>query len=236
MNLTFLSLVINFLFPLRCLSCSEFIAIPNAFCAECWQKFNFIAKPYCNLCGSMLAINIQEVSQCGQCLAYPPPFASCRSLIKFDEHSKKIIHAFKYYDKTILAKLFANLLLQRYTDHFSAVDIIAPVPMNKLKRLFRLYNHSHILAKEIAYLMKKPLYPDLLIKTKWTKPQSALSKSERENNLANSLEFNSKYNINNHSILLVDDVLTTGTTIKKCSIMLKNSGASAVHVFTIART
>jgi ComF family protein len=197
---------------------------------------SFIAKPYCILCGKKLDISIFENMECAKCIGQKPTYTLARSLVKFDEYSKKVIHAFKYHDKTGLAKVFAKLILQRYGPEVFNADLIAPVPMHKLKRLFRLYNQSHILAKEIAKLLKKPLQPDLLIKSKWTQPQASLSKLEREKNLSNSLKFNTRYSIKGKNILLVDDVLTTGTTVTKCTKLLKHAGANSIYVLTIAMT
>jgi len=227
---------IDYILPLRCPSCQVFISTNDGFCADCWSKINFISKPYCKLCGCGLGLSILDGLTCGRCFSNSPKYELLRSLMKFNEHSKRIIHAFKYHDKTGLGKVFAKLLCQRYELEISNVDLIIFVPMNKLKRLFRMYNQAQILAHEIALILKKPLWHNVLIKSKWTKSQASLSKIERERNLSNSLKFNSKYNIKGKKILLVDDVMTTGTTINKCTKLLKQAGASSVCVVTIAMT
>ena len=236
MILSLLTNLFDYILPPCCLSCSELTANSKGFCATCWHKLNFIAKPYCISCGQKLNISIFEDMECAKYLHKKPVYNIARSLVKFDEHSKKVIHAFKYQDKTGLAKVFAKLMTERYGLELSKADLIAPVPMHKLKRLFRLYNQSHILAKEIATLLKKPLKSDLLIKAKWTKPQASLPKSAREKNLSGSLKFNTKYLIEGKNIILVDDVITTGTTVKQCTKLLKNAGANDVYILAIAMT
>lgn len=228
--------IVNYILPARCLACEELTATNEGFCANCWHKLNFITKPYCNLCGHMFNLPISDKAICGNCARQKPIFDSARSLLKFDQYSKKIIHDFKYYDKTEAAKIFAKLICRRYGIAIADIDLIAPVPMNKLKRLVRMYNQAQLLAKEIANLTAKPLQNDLLIKTKWTKSQAILSKSAREKNLAGSLKFNNKYCIQGKAILLIDDVMTTGSTIKRCSSLLKKAGAKSVHAITIAMT
>lgn len=228
--------VINFILPPRCLACSELTVSKGEFCANCWSNFEFIAKPYCFSCGCKLDILILDNLWCGKCFANNPSYDKARSLLKFNEHSKKIIHAFKYQDKTAVAKTFAKLLCLRYSHDIEGIDLIVPVPMNRFKRLFRMYNPAFLLAKEIAITINKPIKPDMLIKTRWTKSQTSLTKSEREKNLVNSLKFNKKHLIKNKKILLVDDVLTTGATVNKCSKLLKAAGASSVYVLTIAMT
>lgn len=118
---------------------------------------------------------------CAKCFRHKPCYDMSRSLIKFNEHSKEIIHAFKYQDKTIFSKTFSKLLYRQYHSEFQDIDLIIPVPMNRFKRLFRMYNPALIMAQEISKLLqKKPLSPDVLIKSRWTKSQTFLSKKERE--------------------------------------------------------
>lgn len=225
--------IIDFILPPRCLACSELTLSKGEFCANCWGSLEFISKPYCFSCGCKLDILISDNLCCGKCFANNPSYDRARSLLKFNEHSKRIIHAFKYQDKTALAKTFAKLLCVRYSQDIEEIDLIIPVPMNRFKRLFRMYNPAFILAREIAKTIKKPIQPDILIKSRWTKSQTFLTKIEREKNLANSLKFNKKHSIKNKKILLIDDVLTTGSTVNKCSKLLKAAGANSVYVITI---
>lgn len=244
---TLASLVLNYILPPRCFSCAELIAnykydqtINNfGFCADCWYKLTFICKPYCKICGYPFSFTIEDGLICGKCTKKLPIFDKSRSLMKFDVFSKKSIHAFKYHDKTALAKIFAHLLYQRYHSEIQDFDMIIPVPMHKIKRLFRMYNQAHILALEIAKLLNIRFCPNILVKTKWTKSQSKLSRSQREQNLNNSFTISKKYRNNQlqgKKILLIDDVLTTGSTIKECSKVLKQNNASYIYVLTIAMT
>lgn len=228
--------IVNYILPLRCLSCSERIDSQDSFCPACWKKLDFIARPYCVICGFKLNLSILDEMHCARCLKHKPNFDTARSLLKFNEHAKKIVHAFKYYDKTIYAKTFAKLLYTRCYSEIKEVDFIVPVPMNRFKRLFRMYNPALILAQEISKISKKPTIPDVLIKSRWTKSQTFLSQTEREKNLANSIVINKKYEIQESRILLVDDVRTTGSTINKCARILKNAGVKNVYVVTVAMT
>ncbi|WP_375318849.1 ComF family protein [Candidatus Tisiphia endosymbiont of Oplodontha viridula] len=232
----FYNYLIDYILPARCLSCAEVTDTKEDFCQDCWKKLDFITKPYCIVCGCRLDISILDDMCCTKCFQHKPHYNISRSLIKFNENSKKIIHTFKYQDKTILAKTFSKLFYRQYYNEIQEVDLIIPVPMNRFKRLFRMYNPALVLAIEISKLLKRPLSPDMLIKSRWTKSQTFLSKKEREKNLSNSLIFNKKYQIIGQRILLVDDVLTTGTTINKCAKILKDSGAESVYVMTIAMT
>lgn len=228
--------IIDYLFPPRCYSCYELNVVVDGFCGECWTKFNFISRPYCVVCGTMFNICVLEDQVCAKCLTWQPHYDKSRSLMKFDEYSKHVVHAFKYYDKTNLAKTFSKLICNRYISEIKDVDVVIPVPMHKLKRLFRMYNHAHLLALEISKTINKPLCWNVLIKSKWTKSQTTLTKAQRLKNLAGSITLKLPEIIKNKKVLLVDDVKTTGATINKCSKILKQGGASEVYVVTIAMT
>lgn len=228
--------IIDYILPPRCLSCCEMTESTEDFCGNCWNNLNFISKPYCIICGRRFDIPISHGVSCSECLRNKPYYDTSRSLMKFDEYSKKIIHAFKYKDKTVLAKTFAKLLYNQYHQELHDIDWITPVPMNRFKRLFRMYNPPFLLAIEIGKLLKLQVIPDILIKSKWTKSQTYLSKWQREKNLAGSFVLNKNYQVSGKKILLIDDVLTTGTTISKCSKILKDAKVEYIYVMTIART
>ncbi|MFY9590182.1 ComF family protein [Rickettsia endosymbiont of Halotydeus destructor] len=232
----FYNYLIDYILPSRCLACSEILNSKGEFCSSCWGKLDFIAKPYCSSCGRKLEIAILENFCCTRCYHNKPNYDLARSLLKFNEYSKKIIHQFKYQDKTVFAKTFAKLLCNRYAKEIENIDLIVPVPMNRFKRLLRMYNPAHILAQEIAKITGKNIKADTLIKAKWTKSQTFLSKKQRVNNIKNSIKFNKKYEIAKQKILLIDDVITTGTTIYECSKILRKAGANSIYVMTIAMT
>lgn len=181
-------------------------------------------------------VHILDNAVCGRCYSKKPNYNLARSLFKFNEYSKKVVHQFKYQDKTIFAKTFAKLLCNRYLEDIKDVDLIIAVPMNRFKRLIRMYNPPHILAEEIAKIMNFTVKADILIKSKWTKAQTFLSKRQRKNNISGSIKFNTKHNIIGKKILLVDDVITTGVTINECSKILRAAGAKEVYVVSVAMT
>jgi ComF family protein len=228
--------LIDYILPYRCSLCSELIEKEQGICAPCFTKLNFVTVPYCSCCGFPFEFVIEGQNLCAPCVAKRPSYDLARSLLKFDLESKKLIHAFKYNDRTSHSKIFAKLLIARYKKEIEDVDLVVPVPMHRIKRIFRQYNPAQILAKDIARLLGNPMIPDILIKTRWTKAQTKLTKYEREKNLAGSLAFNVKRTVKGMRILLVDDVRTTGTTCNKCVKLLKNAGASSVKLVTIART
>ena len=107
--------------------------------------------------------------------------------------------------------------------------------MHPLKRLFRMYNQAQLLALYLSKISDVPM-SYALKKIRWTKPQSSLSAKGRKDNLRSSIEVVNKDDINGKSILIIDDVYTTGTTVKLCSKILKKAGAKNVMVLTIGKT
>lgn len=220
--------------PPRCIDCGELSSEYDSLCSSCWKKYKFIEEPSCKICGTPFEIEIDSI--CLGCLKDKPKYDISKSLFKFDENSKKLIHNFKYYDKTHLSKFFSKIIYYKYRDIINTADLVIPVPMHKLKRILRLYNQAHILAKDISILANIPLDPKSLKKVKYTKSQTFLTKSERSKNLVNTIIVENNELIKGKKILLVDDVITTGETINNCAKVLKKNGASKVIILSIAKT
>ncbi len=177
-------------------------------------------------------------TRCHYCIEDKPKFDFARSILRFDHHSEKLIHNFKYYDKTEATKTLAYMMLKAYGNLISNIDFIVPIPMHKSKLKKRKYNQAAALALEISKLSNKTYSPDIIIKFKDSISQSGLSKEQRKENVKNTFKFNSKYKelAFRKNILLVDDVLTTGSTASECSKVLKRNGVKRVNILTIART
>ncbi len=227
--------IINFVFPFRCQVCSNLTDGNDDICSSCWPKFIFINKPYCYVCCKKFEVNFNEIDICASCITAKPKIDMIRSILEFSPEAKKLIHNFKYNDKTNLAKLFAKLINNRFSEDLSDIDIIAPVPMHKFRRVFRNYNPPQILAQELSKKLNKTIIPDLLIKKRITKNQVGLNKKQRAKNLLGSFELNKKFNVQNKAILLVDDVITTGATSNECTKILKKADATVVKLVTIAK-
>ncbi len=227
----------QYFFSFRCYYCSALLDQNLTFCSSCWKRITFISDVYCRICGTPIVIGAKVGFICAKCISSPPKFTLARSIMMFDQNSKKLIYLFKYGDKTYLSEIFAHLLLKRYKLDILDIDFVIPVPMHKIRRLFRKYNPAQLLAKSIANRINKKMLPDLLIKTKLTKSQKTLSRKERLKNLHNSIEYNTKYDVKDKVILLVDDVYTTGATSNLCSqVLFKSAKVKKVKVFFITTT
>ncbi len=212
----------------------ELIQDDNGFCGQCWKDINFITDPYCITCGKEFELAIKEYSKCLECFNKAPIFDISRTIFKFDEYSKNLIHSFKYYDKTVLAEFFASMLYHRYKADIKDADVIVQIPMHKLKRLLRMYNPPQLLASSLSKISNIPFAFDVLHKTRWTKQQSSLSRTKRLTNIHGSIEVNNTIKIKGKNVILIDDVVTTGATVNYASKILKRAGVKKVIVLSIA--
>ncbi len=228
---------VNYLFPLCCINCNTLIQDHLCLCPNCWANLSFIKEAFCHICGRPFSINNTALFYCAKCVINKHYCDQTRVLLHFDQFSKKLIHNFKYYDKGGLASFFANLCVNNYHDFLIQSDVIIPVPMHKLKRIMRLYNQTQLLGQALHNIIKKPLLLNTLIKTKLTKSQSFLPKKERMKNITlNQFAILNKSTIENKTILLIDDVITTSVTINTCAQVLKKNGANKVFALAIACT
>lgn len=161
------------------------------------------------------------------------------TIFGYNNSLKKIIANLKYYDATFLSKKFAKLLVEKIAPNAKNYDLIIAVPLHRKRLRTRKYNQSILLCKTIKRdFPHLKFYPDFLIRTKFSKTQTALNKKEREKNLENIFKINQKYIdlIKGKNILLIDDVITTGATLNNCAKVLKNVGCGKITIVTIAKT
>lgn len=236
---TISSSLADYILPHKCLNCYNMTERGGGLCAECFSTIFFIEGAYCNICGDSFEISMYKGDICSKCQNYPPEYDKKRSLFKFDIFSKKLIHDFKYNDKTNYANYFAKLFYLKYADIIADVDIIAPIPMHWAKRLYRFYNPPTLIVNKIKQMAIEnqinimSIY-DLLLKIRLTKTQTSLTRDMRIDNVKNSVILNKKYNIKGKKILLVDDVHTTGATANYCARILKELGkANQVYFFSV---
>ena len=228
---------LNVLLPPLCVACSGPTAEAHAFCAACWGALNFITDPLCACCGIPFEYAVDEGALCGACIAEPPLFTEARAPLSYDNESRALIIPFKTSDRTDFAIPFARLMLQAGIDMLEASDVIVPVPLHPFRLFARRYNQAAMLAAGVAALAKKEKRLDALNRKKRTPSQGTLHRSERQRNVAGAFAVkpSQKKHIENHRVLLIDDVLTTGATANACARVLLKAGAKQVRVLALAR-
>ena len=227
--------IIGQLLPSFCLLCSDSHSSSSQLCSGCQQDLPFNTHA-CRHC----ALPVTEGSQfCGSCLTKPPAYDRCISPFRYEPPVADFIHAFKYRRDFASGGLLAELLVQGLKEHYASSawpDLLIPVPMHWRRLWVRGFNHSTQLSKSIHRQLKSEITfnPGLLKRVKASTPQSQLNAKERQRNLKGA--FKASKQCRGLRIALLDDVITTGSTIDACCDALKKSGAMEVDVWSIART
>jgi ComF family protein len=220
-------------------------------CPACWKEITPYNGPICQICGKPLVS--QASITCADCIVDKPIFKMARSFGIYEGALRVAINLFKYYGIKRLSKplseMIFTLLGNKYLSGFKInstqgesqcrgetlpVDVIIPVPLYKKRLRQRGFNQSALFAKHLANHIGVPLLLNCLIKIRDTKPQVGLSAKERRENIRNSFAVISRKFIQGKDILLVDDVFTTGATVRECSKLLKKAGVEDIYVLTLA--
>jgi ComF family protein len=209
-------------------------------CSSCWLKIEIIREPLCKKCGIPLyAAGVGRI--CGNCIKDKNYFSIARSIGVYDGTLREAIHLFKYKSKTLLGNYFAELIKDKIDNDFDYkhkllknIDYVLPVPLHKKKLKQREYNQSMILSRIVSEYTNIPILPDCLVRIKTTTPQSKLPRKKRFENIKGVFDVKKPENIHNKTLLLVDDIFTTGATINECSKVLLKYGAKETRVLTLS--
>ena len=237
MLVNYLNLLINIIYPPKCIICKSDCMNANLLCSECFGKISFITRPYCKKCGNSLKKILGKCSELN-CIYDKHTYSQVRSVIEYNDFSKKIITSFKFNDNFRLIKLFKSWFKYTLsTVNYNDIKLIVPVPLHKSKLKMRGFNQSSILAKIISKISGINYKSNILIKIKNTENQSDLSKRLREKNLNGAFSVNARYNklIEGQKVLLIDDIITTGSTVNECSKTLLSNGAKEIIVISLAK-
>ncbi len=234
----FISHVANIIFPPQCMICSAHVSENGSLCFSCWDKVKFIGNPQCKTCGHPFELDISSDFVCGQCVEEVPLYTKARAVFHYDENTSPLITSFKYGDRTHTAKYYANWMVRAGSTVIDECDIITSVPLHSLRLIKRKYNQSALLANIIGKISKKSANNNLIKRVKNTPPQASLTFNQRQENVRGAFSISKKNAslIKGKNILLIDDVMTTGSTIKACTKILLKAGANKVNVLTLART
>jgi len=195
----------------------------------------FIAEPLCDGCGAPFEYDLG--GPCAACLARPRAFSRARAACLYDDASRDLILKFKHADRTDLAKLFARWVGRAAADLLAETDAVAPVPLHPSRLLARRYNQAAEIARPLARAHRLAYLPDALVRARRTESQGGKSGSGRRRNVAGAFEAppSQRRRIEGRRILLIDDVLTTGSTAEGCARALLKAGAARVDVAVVAR-
>lgn len=234
-----LNFIISIIFPRICSLCGKTLPFNSKqnICEQCLQNLPKLEGLICHKCSLPLP---DGGATCSDCKSNKDIyFDVLKSPYTYSSKMKKLIKKLKYSKKTFLAKelslQMANFIIKENID--KNIDIVIPVPMHWFKKWKRGYNQAELLADGISKIINNPIYNNILIRTKYTKPQFNLKKQQRQENLENMFAINKKYIdvIKNKRILLIDDVATTCSTANQCAKILKEHKVKNIIVVTLSR-
>lgn len=229
---------IDLLLPPRCPACGEIVAADGGFCQPCWSGLRFLTPPLCALCGEPFETPQAPDARCAACLTRPPRFAAARAALAYDGPARDVVLALKHADREHLAAAMAGQLARAGADWLDDADtIIVPVPLHRWRLWRRGYNQAALLAAGLAKRTGRPLAIDALQRHRATRISQGLDPSQRRANLRSAFRLRAKAQpvIAGRSVILVDDVFTTGATAEACTKVLLTGGARTVRVLTLAR-
>lgn len=222
------------IFPRLCFCC-EIKILQGFLCAECQERINFTQIFSCRACGRLTIHN--KTGICAGCVDKELPYNQLVSAVAYAPPITELIHFFKYKNGSYLIDFFGPLLINHIKKTgFTAqnYDFITPVPIHPSKLKERGYNQSQLIAQTLANYFKKPLKNDIIFETKYHKSQTKFKNAQRGKNILGA--FQVKKDLSGKKIILVDDIFTTGATVKACAQALKDNGAREILVITLVKT
>lgn len=220
----------------KCIFCGDEIFNDNQYltCCNCLKELHRIEKP-CEKCGNALHEN-DLAKVCNSCKGKNLYFEQAIAPFEYKDKISTAVQNLKFSNAKYLAKPLAKFLDAEIPKLKYKPEIIIPVPMHKNKKKIRGYNQCELLAKELSKFSNIETSFDVLYKIKDTKEQVKLDFNERQNNLENCFVIKNKAKIKDKVVLLIDDVYTTGATVRNCARKLLEGSARKVVVLTIAHT
>ncbi|CAO4843323.1 MAG: hypothetical protein CNLJKLNK_01174 [Holosporales bacterium] len=224
---------LSWIYPNKCISCSDVdIDETGMFCPACWKDLIYIQPPFCDCCGLPFPIDLQNEMLCHHCQIELPAFHQARALLVYNDIIKRPILRLKHYDQTQYAKYFAKLLLP----NIDPIDYIIPIPLHWTRLFWRQYNQAGLIAHHLGKLMNTPVLHHVLQRCKKTKSQKNQKREQRIENLKAAFSLVHGDILKDKRILIIDDVMTTGSTLNQAALALKKAKPKSIQCWSIARS
>jgi competence protein ComFC len=236
-KLDLLTAITSLLYPSVCAICRENIQAGQHLCDQCDAKAVRIIAPFCQTCSEPFEGVITGAFTCANCAHRTIHFDAAVAAYRSRGIVREIIHAFKYGREIYLRDLVARWLYTALEDERlreRRFDVIVPVPLHPTRQRERGFNQASLLAELLSARIAIPSKP-LLERIRYTTTQTALDRAERMENLHNAFHLRKNANVRGLRVLLIDDVLTTGSTLSECARILKRAGTISVYAATAAR-
>lgn len=231
--MNFTKKILNSLIPPRCIGCHQILHENQQICPECWRQVDFISEPYCQICHMPFAFESVLEQVCQYCADEPPPFVAATAAFVYGGLGAGLILRLKHTDHLHTAALLAQWMMSGNSEMLQRCDVLIPVPIHWTRLFSRRYNQAAVLSHAITKLCGVPTMTRVLKRIKNTPSQGQMNKLQRESNVKDVFKMTA--NLSGKSVLLIDDVFTTGATINECTKVLLASGVKEVLVMTAAK-
>ncbi len=227
--------VLDFFLPRLCLFCGGVVGeeAGAAVCPDCEGQIEWVESPVCSCCGLIFPSREGEDRLCGPCQTDPPPFARARAATVYDGPAADAVKRFKFGRRMAYLPVLQHWLKRpRCRELVAAADILIPVPLHRRRLQSRGFNQALLLARAFP---EARLERETLARVRHTDPQIGLNPKERRDNVRRAFAVPRPEEVKGKNVLLVDDLYTTGATVRECARVLRRDGAAQVEVLTVAR-
>jgi ComF family protein len=224
-------------YPAVCVVCSGEVERPAYLCESCRSRAPRITSPFCSKCSEPFAGAITQTFRCANCANRTLHFDTAVAAYRSRGLVRKLVHEFKYGHHRHLRHPLGEWLAENMHDprlQGRRFDVIVPVPLHPARERERGFNQATLLAELLASRVAVPLRA-VLQRIRYTTTQTAYDRAERMENLHGAFRLRKNQDVRDLRVLLIDDVLTTGSTLSECARVLKAAGAVSIHAATAAR-
>lgn len=229
--------VLDQVYPPVCLSCDAAVARPDTLCARCFTQLRAITAPLCPRLGLPFEVTPGPEALSAEAIADPPPFGRARSAVVYNDIARRLVGRLKYGDRPELARLCARLMAGAGAELWEARPVLVPVPLHRFRQFERRYNQSAELARALASLTGLAVDPLLVSRSRPTRQQVGLSGAQRRRNVQGAFAAHPETlaRLAGRGVVIVDDVMTTGATVKAVTRVLGRAGVRQIDVVSFAR-
>lgn len=220
--------ILDLMYPLRCPICDKVVQKEHGICPQCRKKLHVVSEPICMKCGKPISDIRREF--CSDCSRKMHHFVQGRALWIYGKEVRESLYRFKYQNKREYARTYAMEIVGKHEAWIQSkkIQVILPIPLHKNRRRKRGYNQAAVLAEELGRLLNLPVDTKTLLRVHDTKPQKTLGDVQRKQNLNHA--FITKQNkLSYNTVLLVDDIYTTGSTFDAAAKALSDAGVSKIY-------